>query len=81
HAFPGGRSGALEVMLERVPERRLRLTIKDDGVGLGRAFPAEPSPTLGLDLVGIFAKQLQAELEVDRASGTCFRLTFSEISV
>ncbi|HYQ18015.1 MAG TPA: histidine kinase dimerization/phosphoacceptor domain -containing protein [Polyangiaceae bacterium] len=80
HAFPGERAGSLEIELERLPERRLRLTVKDDGVGLNRDFPSQPSPTLGLDLVEIFAKQLQAELEVDKASGTCFRLTFEEVS-
>ena len=34
--------------------------------------------SLGLDLVAIFAKQLQAAVEVEREGGTCFRLTFQE---
>ena len=35
---------------------------------------------LGLDLVAIFAQQLQADVVVERDGGTCFRLTFEEES-
>jgi PAS domain S-box-containing protein len=78
HAFPADRSGVVDVMLERVPSGRIRLTVKDDGVGLGHDFQAPQESSLGLDLVAIFAKQLEAELEVERQAGTCFRLTFQE---
>ncbi|HYJ09084.1 MAG TPA: sensor histidine kinase, partial [Polyangiaceae bacterium] len=78
HAFPGERRGVLGVRLERLPDARLRLAVRDDGVGLKRNFPAEIPDSLGLDLVAIFAKQLEAELEVERDAGTCFVLTFRE---
>jgi len=78
HAFPGERRGVLGVQLERLPGARLRLAVRDDGVGLKRNFPAEIPDSLGLDLVAIFAKQLEAELEVERDAGTCFVLTFRE---
>ena len=77
HAFPGERRGTLEVRLQRLPAARLQLSVKDDGVGALRDFPGASS-SLGLDLVGIFAKQLDAELVVEREGGTCFRLTFEE---
>ena len=41
-----------------------------DGVGLNGNFPEEDPDSLGLDLVAIFAKQLEAELEVKREVGT-----------
>jgi PAS domain S-box-containing protein len=78
HAFPDQRKGSLYVQLERLPEARLRLTVKDDGIGLTRAFPPGKDASLGLDLVAIFAKQLEAEIVVERSAGTCFRLTFEE---
>lgn len=78
HAFPGDRRGVLTVRLERQPPSRLRLTVTDDGIGLGWNFPSEAPDSLGLDLVAIFAKQLDAELEVKREAGTCFVLTFQE---
>jgi PAS domain S-box-containing protein len=79
HAFPGGRSGRLDVRLEKLPPSRLRLTVKDDGVGLDREFPPRQQQSLGLDLVAIFAKQLDADIQVERDTGTCFRLTFEEV--
>jgi two-component system, sensor histidine kinase PdtaS len=78
HAFPDGRAGILTVRLERTPDTRLRLTVTDDGIGLQRDFPTEDPDSLGLDLVAIFAKQLDAELEVKREAGTRFVLTFQE---
>jgi PAS domain S-box-containing protein len=78
HAFPDQRPGVLTVQLERLPSAKLRLTVKDDGVGLGRDFPIAAGASLGLDLVGIFAKQLAAEVVVERQSGTSFVLTFQE---
>jgi PAS domain S-box-containing protein len=78
HAFPGERRGVLGVQLERLPGALLRLAVRDDGVGLKRNFPAEIPDSLGLDLVAIFAKQLEAELVVERDAGTCFVLTFRE---
>jgi two-component sensor histidine kinase len=78
HAFPGGRRGRLHVELLRLPASRLCLVVRDDGVGLERDFLDLAGSSLGLDLVQIFAKQLQAELVVEREGGTCFRLTFEE---
>ncbi|HEY6077551.1 MAG TPA: histidine kinase dimerization/phosphoacceptor domain -containing protein [Polyangiaceae bacterium] len=78
HAFPGERPGCLRVELQRLAAGRVLLTVKDDGVGLGFDFPAEQSSSLGLDLVAIFTKQLDAELEVQRHEGTCFVFRFAE---
>lgn len=66
--------------LEKLPLGKLRLTVRDDGVGLSREFPPCKEGSLGLDLVAIFAKQLDAEVSVEREAGTCFRLTFAEES-
>jgi two-component system, sensor histidine kinase PdtaS len=81
HAFPEQRKGSLHVQLERLPEARLRLTVRDDGVGLVGEFPRKADVSLGLDLVTIFAQQLQADVVLERESGTCFRLTFEEETV
>lgn len=78
HAFPGERAGRLTVRLERLPEGALRLTVEDDGVGLAQGFTLAAPPSLGLDLVAIFAKQLGAELSVGRDAGSCFVMTFEE---
>lgn len=78
HAFPGERRGVLTVVVARLPGERLRLCVSDDGVGLTQEFPLRSSRSLGLDLVDIFAKQLEAEIAVDCSGGTSFSLTFQE---
>jgi len=78
HAFPGERRGSLHVELQRLPAARLCLVVRDDGVGLAQDLKTAGERSLGLDLVQIFAKQLDAELVVERDGGTCFRLTFVE---
>lgn len=80
HAFPDGRQGSVRVTLERVPLERLRICVADDGVGLGREFPILDATSLGLDLVAIFAKQLDAEISVEPKAGTSFVLIFQEKS-
>jgi len=78
HAFPDQRRGSLHVELGRLPASRLCLVVRDDGVGLAGNFPDPAGTSLGLDLVQIFAKQLEAEMVIERDGGTCFRLTFAE---
>jgi PAS domain S-box-containing protein len=78
HAFPAGRRGSLYVRLQRLTAGRLRLSVQDDGVGLNRDFSTDSGASLGLDLVAIFAKQLDAELLVEKERGTRFQLTFEE---
>ncbi len=78
HAFPDERRGVLEIKLKRLPSGGLQLVVQDDGVGLKGELPRGKKETLGLDLVTIFAKQLDAELLVERTGGTRFQLTFEE---
>jgi len=75
HAFPQGRSGTVRVELNRVGEGTLLLEVKDDGAGLPPGFDVYQSPSLGLQLVCMLAEQVQAAIDVERAAGTCFRLT------
>jgi PAS domain S-box-containing protein len=75
HGFPGGLSGTIRVELLPFEGGGLRLVVSDDGVGLPRGLDPEKSESLGLQLVRMLAKQLDAGLEVDASRGTTFRLT------
>ena len=75
HGFPGGRSGTIRVDLTPFDGSGLRLVVSDDGVGLPAGFDVEKSESLGLQLVRMLARQLDAGLEVDPRHGTTFRLT------
>jgi two-component sensor histidine kinase len=76
HAFPKSRSGSVLISLERLDESTLELVVADDGVGLPGHVKIESKRTLGLDLVRIFSRQLEGQLDVRHNQGTEFRLRF-----
>jgi two-component system, sensor histidine kinase PdtaS len=53
----------------------LRLVVGDDGVGLAPGLDVHGSPSLGLQLVRMLAKQLDADLQVETGPGARFRVT------
>ena len=76
HAFVGREHGAIELAVRRTDDGAIRLTIADDGVGLPANLEPETSPGLGLQLVAMFAEQLDATLAVHRDGGTRWEVTF-----
>ncbi len=77
HAFPDGRTGCVTVALERLGESFLELRVADDGIGLPESINLEGSPSLGLNLLSIFSRQIKGHLEVHRNGGTDIRVRFS----
>jgi PAS domain S-box-containing protein len=75
HAFPGGREGTIRVEVATVEGGGLRLVVGDDGVGLAPGLDVHGSPSLGLQLVRMLAKQLDADLQVETGPGARFRVT------
>ncbi len=76
HAFPDGRRGTIRVALARHDERKLRLVVSDDGVGLPTGFDVRCTASMGLQLVRTLATQLDADLVVGDGPGSRFQLTF-----
>jgi PAS domain S-box-containing protein len=59
HAFPGERRGRLTIQVMRV-EKKLQITVKDDGIGL-RPTPV-PEGSFGKTLIDMLVRQLRAQL-------------------
>jgi predicted ATPase/two-component sensor histidine kinase len=76
HAFPGGRSGTLQVALHAPAPEWLVLEVRDDGVGLPADLAIEDGDTLGLQLVHDLSNQLDGRLSVERQHGTAFAISF-----
>jgi two-component sensor histidine kinase len=55
--------------------RHVRLVVSDDGVGLPAGLDVRASPSVGLQLVRMLAKQLDADFGVETGPGALFRLT------
>jgi two-component sensor histidine kinase len=72
HAFPDGREGAVTIGVQR-QEGRVRLTIRDDGIGGPADEPAKAAtarPSMGLKLIEMLAQQMAATVDFARDNGT-----------
>jgi PAS domain S-box-containing protein len=78
YAFAEGRTGKLTVRFVRLESGELSLSCLDNGVGIPEGFDWRHSPSMGLKIVQILAKQLHGELTLDRTHGTRFELRFPE---
>jgi PAS domain S-box-containing protein len=72
HAFPETRRGLITVQVRPLEDDRFFLRVSDDGIGLPDHIDLVSPRTLGLDLVATLARQLDAELKVERNLGTSF---------
>ena len=80
HAFPGGRSGVLEVR-GGCQEGRAFFEVCDDGVGIPPEIDLTRPRSLGLEIVNILARQLKGVITLNRAfseerAGTTLRVSF-----
>ena len=78
HAFPANLEGKIVISLESW-EQKLKLVIKDNGVGLPENFDFQEAETLGLKLINLLTQQIKGELIIDNHQGTTFQLIFSEL--
>jgi PAS domain S-box-containing protein len=76
HAFPNGRQGRVYIGLRRLGPTRCELTLRDDGVGMAGTIDPRHSDSMGLQLVHDLTEQLHGSIEVTRAGGTTFTLSF-----
>jgi PAS domain S-box-containing protein len=85
HAFPEGRGGHILVRIARNEDDsqgveqggNMRLTVRDDGVGLPADFDRTSTHTLGLKLVLALSEQLHARFLIEDCGGVLATLIFS----
>lgn len=69
HAFPDGRLGMIAVHVES-DAGGMRMTIRDDGVGMPPGIDAQNGGALGFRLMRVLAEQLDGSLEIRGDHGT-----------
>jgi two-component sensor histidine kinase len=85
HAFPEGRGGHILARVARNEDDTqgdtqgcaMRLTVRDDGVGLPADFDRTSTHTLGLKLVFALSEQLRARFMIENCGGVLATLIFS----
>ncbi|NIM16474.1 MAG: PAS domain S-box protein [Candidatus Aminicenantes bacterium] len=76
HAFLPRRKGKLTIRFRSQGKKALTLIVQDNGVGLPEDIDINGPGSLGLQLVSLLTRQLQGTIEVERRSGTSFKVTF-----
>jgi len=77
HAFPPGRTGKIQIELREKEEGMIRLTVRDDGIGLPARIDPATADTLGFQIISLLAKQLDGRIDIRREAGTAMILRFS----
>lgn len=81
YAFPGEQVGTIEVSLLVSSADSISLSVKDDGIGIPTDITIENSPSLGLQLVHLLAKQIYGTLKTERKNGTRVEIIFPKPAV
>jgi two-component sensor histidine kinase len=77
HAFPDRRAGEVRIAATASPDGVVTLELRDNGVGLPADLDIHDTTTMGMRLVtGLVENQLGGTIEVDRRTGTAFRVSF-----
>jgi PAS domain S-box-containing protein len=77
YAFPNHRVGKINVEMKKYPGKKIVFTISDNGIGLPAGFDIEKSDTLGMQLIGALAKQVDGEVMASSKNGATFSVTFT----
>lgn len=78
YAFGEGKKGEIGIKLDLEKDRSINLIVCDNGIGLPANLNIEEVESLGLQLVFNLTEQLGGNLEIDRASGTAFKISFTQ---
>jgi PAS domain S-box-containing protein len=76
HAFPEGRKGEFLISLHLYESCKFTLVISDNGIGFPQDLDFTNTRSLGLKLVNSLTKQLGGTIEIDRKTGTTFKIIF-----
>ena len=76
YAFPDGKSGEITIAMFS-EERRVTLTVSDNGIGFPEQIDFRNTESLGMQLVTELVEQLDGTIELLRGEGTEFRIVFA----
>jgi PAS domain S-box-containing protein len=76
HAFPNNKKGEICVRLFVSKQKKNRLIVSDNGIGLPSTVDFREPETLGLQIVNDLVKQIDGTLRLEQTSGTVVHITF-----
>ncbi len=70
------KGARIEVKLQASHEGIVRLTLRDNGIGISPKINIESTSSLGLKLVQALVEQLTGSIQIHRYQGTCIEIQF-----
>ena len=81
HAFPNQQAGTISIALRNVGNR-IKMTIRDNGIGLPDNLDWTTTDSLGLSLVyDLVTEQLEGHITIERNHGTVFKIQFTQLTL
>lgn len=80
YAFPEGMKGIITIMLKELKEGKVLLRMADNGKGFNKGFDMMTGNSLGIQLIRLFAEQLEGELNFNNREGVEIGLVFHHFS-
>jgi two-component sensor histidine kinase len=74
HAFRGKSEGKIEIRFFEEKDKTFRLVVADNGNGLPPDVEPGKTSSFGMQLLYVFARQLNGSWQIDRDNGCKFRL-------
>jgi PAS domain S-box-containing protein len=78
HGFPNRTKGQVYISLKFIDDK-YELIIGDNGIGLPSNIDFKKTDSLGLQLVNNLVEQIDGEIELNKRSGTEFKIMFNEL--
>lgn len=78
HAFVKRREGDIHIRFFKEKNNSITLVVSDNGIGLPQGLDIREASSLGLQLVDILVRQLDASISIEQRNGTRFEITFFE---
>ena len=79
HAFEGKNAGKISVFLGTTEDRRYKLIISDNGLGIQSGASIDKPSTMGMELIRILVGQIDGTIERRPQKGTSFLILFKGI--
>ena len=76
YAFPGKQSGFVRIDFQSGSSHNVRLSVRDNGIGLPKEIKVRKSNSLGLQIVTLLTRQIKGRIYVKRQNGTCVTIVF-----
>ena len=78
YAFPGDRSGKIQITMTRGSSEGLKLSVSDNGVGFPKDVDFKNTNSLGMQIINTLAEQLDGTIHMSNGVGTKFEICFPE---